>query len=152
MPKSMKVAFTCYATAVALLSAFGLTYLFRPEFMPYHADAVAREWASVEGSFQVLILALMRVAGGGWLAAAIAIAVLLLVPFRQGYRWALWCIPAVGLVVSLPTLYATFYVRHYTPGKPPWAAALAGIALLLMGFASSLLAVRDETAPRERRY
>ena len=41
MSTSMKVAIVSYSMAVVLLAVFGLVYLFRPEFMPYHADAVA---------------------------------------------------------------------------------------------------------------
>ena len=150
MPSPMKFAFTCHSLAAALLVVFGFVYLFRPEFMPYHADAIARDWGDVEEPFQVLILALMRVAGGGWVASATAIAILLLVPFRQGLRWARWAIPVVGLLVSAPALYATAYVRRYTPAEPPWLAALAGMTLLMLGFVSSLVASRRWPISGER--
>ena len=152
MSTSMKVAMVSYSMAVVLLAVFGLVYLFRPEFMPYHADAVAREWSAVEEPFQVLFLALMRVAGGGWLAAAAAISILLIHPFRRGQKWVRWAIPVIGLTVSLPTLYATAYVRRYTPAEPPWIAALAGILLLLAGFIASLLAGQGRATPPDRLY
>ena len=150
MSTSMKVAMVSYSMAVVLLAVFGLVYLFRPEFMPYHADAVAREWSAVEEPFQVLFLALMRVAGGGWLAAAAAIGILLIHPFRQGQKWVRWAIPVIGLTVSLPALYATAYVRRYTPAEPPWVAALAGILLLLVGFTASLLARQGRSTLPDR--
>ena len=121
------------------MATFGSVYLFRSEFMPYHADAIGTNWESVDPTIQVLILALMRVAGGGWLAAAVSIAILLKVQLQKDFRWIRWAIPAVGLTVSLPTLYATYYVTTNTPANPPWLAALIGIVLLLVGFAASLL-------------
>lgn len=136
----MTVAVVCYLLSTALMAAFGSVYLFRSEFMPYHADAIGTNWESVDRTIQILILALMRVAGGGWLAASLSIAILLRVQLQQGLRWIRWAIPAVGLTVSLPTLYATYYVAYNTPANPPWFAALIGIVLLLVGFTASLLA------------
>lgn len=131
----MNIASVCYFLAAILLAAFGGVYLFRSEFMPYHADALGMDWNSVDRTVQVLILALMRVAGGGWLAVSLAIAILIKAQSRQELRWA---IPAVGLTASLPTLYATYYVAHNTPASPPWFAALIGIVLLVFGFLASL--------------
>ncbi|NER79939.1 MAG: hypothetical protein F6K42_10215 [Leptolyngbya sp. SIO1D8] len=138
MSKSMRIAFGCHLAAALLLLIFGLVYLFRPEFMPYHSDALAREWSAVERPYQVLILALMRVTGGAWLATAMAMVILLLFPFRQGDKWARWTIPAVGLVVSGSAFYATAYVRQHTPGNPPWIAVVVGMLLSVIGLVISL--------------
>ncbi|NJL45230.1 MAG: hypothetical protein HC922_04710 [Leptolyngbyaceae cyanobacterium SM2_3_12] len=102
-----RLAFGCHLVAALLLSLFGFVYLFRPEFMPYHAVALSRDWDAVERPVQILILALMRVVGGAWLATALAVMILLLIPFRQGAPWARWAIPAAGLVAAVPSLYAT---------------------------------------------
>ena len=40
MSNRMKLAFGCHLLAVLVLAAFAVTYLFRSEFMPYHAVAV----------------------------------------------------------------------------------------------------------------
>jgi hypothetical protein len=148
MPKSMKLAFTCHLLGALLLSVFGLVYLFRPEFMPYHADAVALGWSEVEPSFQVLILALMRVVGGAWLAAAMAIVILLFFPFRRGEKWACWAIIIVGMCASVPSLYATVYVTQNTPATAPWAVASVGILLFIVGFALSLGASKNKESVR----
>lgn len=73
------------SSIVALISVvLGSIYLFSSQFMPYHADALGTAWAALEPAEQTRILALMRVAGGGWVAVGIAPAVLVAVPFRQG--------------------------------------------------------------------
>lgn len=59
----MKLAFSCYFLSGVLLVGFGLVYMFRAEFMPYHAVAVGMSWAEVPPQFQVLILALMKGVG-----------------------------------------------------------------------------------------
>ena len=133
------VAFCCHLLAALSLLIFALVYLFRSEFMPYHAVAVGQNWAEVDPAFQVLTLALMKVAGGGWLATALAVIILLLIPFRKGARWADWAIPVIGLPASVSSLYVTLYVAHHTPASPPWIAAALGTMLLIVGFICSIL-------------
>ncbi|MBE9060376.1 hypothetical protein [cf. Phormidesmis sp. LEGE 11477] len=101
--------------------------------MPYHAVAVGQNWAEVAPEYKILILALMKVAGGGWLATAFATAALLFIPFRKGMRWSYWALPAVGLPAALTSLYATIYVTQNTPASPPWIAAAVGTILLVSG-------------------
>ncbi|WP_439345802.1 hypothetical protein [Vacuolonema iberomarrocanum] len=146
----MKVAFGCHLVAALLLLVFGLVYLFRPEFMPYHAVALDREWSAVERPYQVLILALMRATGGAWLAIAVAMIVLLFIPFRRGYKWVYWTIPAVGLLVSGPAFYATTYVRQNTPANPPWIAVVIGVLLSAVGLVLSLRADSNKLSARDR--
>jgi hypothetical protein len=129
-----KLAFACYLLQLPPLVIFGVIYLSRSAFMPYHAVAVGQSWSDVDPAFQVLILALMRVAGGGFLAAACAMGILLFKPFKQGRQWAYWAIPAVGLISTLSSLYATVYVTSNTPASPPWIVAGLGAILLCTGF------------------
>jgi bacteriorhodopsin len=119
---------------VLILVLFGFVYLFRTEFMPYHADAVGQSWAEVTPAFQVLIIALMRVVGGAFLATACAMGILLFKPFREGGRWAYWAIPLIGMFATLASLYATLYVRANSPASPPWTAAALASVLLVVGF------------------
>jgi len=138
----MKVAFWCYALGTLIVTAFGIVYLVRPEFMPYHSVAVGLPWAAVDPSVQVLILALMRAVGSACLALAILDWTLLLIPFRQGARWATWAIAASGLVTCAGSLYAMMLVAMNTPATPPWIGPVLGAVLLVAGLVLSL----------ERRY
>ncbi len=87
----MKTAFWCYLLVLLSLGIFGIIYLSRSQFMPYHAIAVGKTWAEVDPSFQILLLALIRAIGGTWIATALAIGLLLFIPFKQGARWAIPC-------------------------------------------------------------
>jgi hypothetical protein len=139
MSGRIKIAFLCYLLTLPLLIIFGLIYLFRPEFMPYHAVAVGQSWSELDASFQILILAMMRVVGGGFLATACAIGILLFKPFRQGIRWTYWATPVIGLISGLSSLYATIYVARNTPASPPWMAAALGVILLVVGVIFSVM-------------
>ena len=59
-----------YAAIAVSSYILGAIYLFSPTFMPYHAVAVGEEWSAVAEGYQILIGALLDVAGGGWLALA----------------------------------------------------------------------------------
>ena len=98
MSKRMKVAFGCHLLALLLIAAVGVVYLFRSQFMPYHAIAVGKTWAQVDPAFQILLLALIRLVGGAWIATALAMGILLFIPFRQCIRWARWAVPAVSRI------------------------------------------------------
>jgi hypothetical protein len=133
MSVRLRLAFVCYLCQLPPLIIFGVIYLSRSAFMPYHAVAVGQTWPQVDPAFQVLILALMRVAGGGYLTTAAAMGILLFNPFRQGRRWAYWAIPVVGLICSLSSLYATAYVTLKTPASPPWIVAGLGVLVVCAG-------------------
>jgi hypothetical protein len=122
-----------YATALVFLT-FGVIYLFKNNFMPYHGAALSLEWSQLEENTQSLILALMRAASGGFLASAVAITVLQ-IKFRDDkLSWIPLLILITGFIVTCTTLYATILVRIYTPGKPPTILGIGVIVLLIVGY------------------
>jgi hypothetical protein len=139
MTGTLTAAFICYLVVTLLLVIFGATYLTRSKFMPYHQQALDLSWSDLDARMQTLLLALMRVSGGGFLAAALAIIIMLFVPFRAGEAWAKYAIPAVGLTSALPSLYATVLVRTRTSASSPVGVSVLGVVLLVLGFVLSLL-------------
>lgn len=133
-----------YLVIVLFGLLFAMLYLFRSEFMPYHEIAVGKSWMGIEVEFQVLILALMRVCGGGWLATSVSILLLLLFPYRKGEFWASPAILIVGLSSLVPSLLATLMVKTSTPANPPWIYASIAILLLIISFCLSLI-VKSKT-------
>jgi hypothetical protein len=138
VPTRSKIAFSCYVVAMAGPAVWGVRFLFRSDFMPYHAVAVGMPWSEVPGPFRILIMALLKLAGGGWLTLAVAEFVLLLIPFRQGARWALWAVPSLGLLHFAGVCNAMAHVTLNTPAMPPWGATVASIALILIGAVLSI--------------
>ena len=131
--KSLRtIAYLCYGLVGLLGFVFAYIYLFRPEFMPYHADAVGSSWNEMDASIKVLIIALMRVSGGGWLATSLSITLLLVARIKFQKIYFGFALVLVGLGGLIPTLYATLYVRANSPAEPPWMAAAGGILLLVI--------------------
>lgn len=146
MSTRMKVAFVCHLIAILIIAAFGVTYVFRSEFMPYNAATVGMSWHEVSPPFQILIISLMRAIGGACLAVAVLGLSVLFIPFRRGEFWARWSLPAGLLVIAAVTLYGMLYVIANTPATPPWIAPAVGAALVLVGLALSLGEKRPDSA------
>ncbi len=139
MSWKLKVAFFCYLLSMLILILFALMYILRSEFMPYHAAAVGQSWTEVDPAFQIVILALMKVTGGGWLATVFANGILLFIPFRKGMQWAYWAIPVIALPASLTSLYSVIHLARNTPASPPTMAAAIATILIVVGFVFSMM-------------
>ena len=131
--------FVSYGLAALLSAAFGVVYLARPRFMPYHQEALGMPWDQVDPRLQSLVLGLMRTAGGGLVASAVAIAIMLCIPFRAGEAWPRFSIPIVGFATAGPALYATVLVRRRTGARSPVPAAAAGVGLIVLGIVFSIV-------------
>ena len=129
----------CYGVNAAIALVFGIIYLTRSQFMPYHSLALAKPWSEVEPNAQTLILALMRVAGGGFIATGIAIIVLLCIPFQAKEQWAIYSIFVICFCSSCGSSYATFLVKNNTAGNPPFKLSLGTVFLALIGFFCSIV-------------
>jgi hypothetical protein len=121
-------------TAVVSLLLGGI-YLIKDSFMPYHAKALSQSWSEVEAVTQVLISALMTVAGGGWFTIGVVILLLLAFPFRNDRPWAVYALPAIILLFYLPNLSATLSVLQNTPGTPPWQGNVVACLSAVVGLA-----------------
>ena len=127
-----------YGFVAFILIIFGSIYLMKNQFMPYHREALGLTWSDLEPNFQVLIIALMRAAGGGFLATGLAILVILIIPWRAGNIWSIYAIPAIGLCTLSGTLYATLLVKIKTPGTPPVVLSFIGLGLTIISFVFSI--------------
>lgn len=118
---------------------FGLVYLFKRRFLPYHEDAVKKDWTDVTPEFRVLILALMRAVGGGAMASGFSIIVLQYYhSIDPSLHWAPLVILINGLLISCGSLYAMTLVRLKTSGRPPILAIVLSILLLWAGYFTAM--------------
>jgi hypothetical protein len=133
----MRVAFGCHLVAISLGAIFGIVYLCRSEFMPYHARAVGSEWVRLEPRMQALLVGFLKATGGSLLGGSVAGGFILLFAFRRAARWAVWAVPLAGLLTSISTLWASLYVQHHTSATTPWIASAIGCALFMGGLVLS---------------
>ncbi|WAT18812.1 hypothetical protein OZN62_04380 [Aurantiacibacter sp. MUD11] len=123
-----------YSVVGIVSVAMGSLYILTPRFMPYHAVAIGRDWTVLSGEEQVLYLALLDVAGAGWVALGVAVLWLVMVPIRRGEQWARFMVPCLLLIFYLPTLLATISVLDNTPASPPWWGNVIALAVTVIAF------------------
>ncbi|MCX6285163.1 MAG: hypothetical protein NTW31_13120 [Bacteroidetes bacterium] len=122
-----------YLSAGILLS-FGIIYLFRNSFMPYHSAAVSMNWSQVDPATRYLILALMRAASGGFISLAFAMIFMQFKFTRCQISWIPVLILIIGTIAMICISYATLIISLHTPGRPPVTEAIIGEVLLIIGF------------------
>src|SRR5690349_9083172 len=138
MNKRMRFAFWIYLLLALTGAAWGTGFLLRSEFTPYHHAAAGMPWAEVPANFQFVILALTKLAGGLWVAFTLCIFVLLLLPFRQGARWALWAVPLLMLAQYAAPMPAMIHLTTNTVAQPPWTLTISCMVVTLVALLVSV--------------
>jgi hypothetical protein len=106
--------------------------------MPYHKQAIGKNWAEIDRGIQVIILALMESVGAANLGIGFIVLILLLIPFRRGEIWVNWTIFLGGIFLSGLAFLITFKVHLATNASTPWYLFLFNMVLILLGFLFSL--------------
>lgn len=122
------------ATGVGLV-AVGLRYLLADEFMPYHAQVAQTTWADLQPGVRTIIRGMLTIVGAGFIACGAAF-LWILPAAKAGERWAPWALLCIGLLIGVPTLYVTLWLRQTSPSSD----TPVGLTALLLGVvvASSL--------------
>src|SRR5258708_15287444 len=88
------------ALAAVLLVAlgailFGVRYMRREAFLPYHADVVGKSWGELDAGVQVIILGMLKIIGAGFATLGVTL-LWLCFALHEGARWAPWAILTVS--------------------------------------------------------
>ncbi|MGI9422657.1 MAG: hypothetical protein ACR2PA_05650, partial [Hyphomicrobiaceae bacterium] len=104
------------------------------QFMSYHSQAVGTPWREVDPGTQTLILALMKVAGGGWITLGFFTIILASGEFLKSSAVSGWALPTGILIFYSASLGATWEVYQETGARTPWIPSLAMIGFALLAF------------------
>jgi len=133
------------ALAAVLLVAlagivFGVRYMRRQAFLPYHAAVAGTSWAELDPGVQAVILGRLKVIGGGFVTLGVTL-LWLSFALHEGARWAPWAILTISAAALGPMLYAAIRLRAFRPdAQTPVSPTLAMIVLIVVGFGLSILA------------
>lgn len=130
----MKLALGIYLVGGAVDVALGATYFSSKQFMSYHAEAVSVPWQELDAGIQALILALMRLAGGGWFALGFLTIVMALAALRTRSVLVRWTLPAGMLIAWSASFAVTWEVYQATGAATPWAPSLAMMGFAILAF------------------
>lgn len=130
-----------YGAALFIIAVSALIYATRSQFMPYHAAAIERPWHTLDAPLQLLMLALVRLVGWGWLAIACAGLMMLYQVFVLRVPLQLLVLlQAYCLLAITPILVVASQVKRRSNGSPPVMAIWGAMMLCWLGFLFGLLA------------
>ena len=129
-----KLVLGIYLVFGAVDVALGAMYLSTKQFMSYHAEAVGASWQELDAGIRSLILALLRLAGGGWSALGVITIALAWFAFKTRDAVARFTLPITGLLSWSASSVATWGAYQTTGASTPWMPSLAMIGLALMAF------------------
>jgi hypothetical protein len=129
--------FSIFLFAIVGLGLFllGCLYLSLDEFMPYHAEALQKDWGALDSNSQGLILGLLKGFGSGACITGFAILFMVASSLRKTPRPFIVLLPLTAVGYSALLCYATFTVYLRTPGNPP---VLLTVALVATGVLASI--------------
>ena len=134
----IKLVIFLHSINIFFLVLFGSIYLFKKTCMSYHVQALGLAWQDVPVNTRLIILALMKIAGSGWLAAAAALIYLLILLASQGSFFICAAIFSIELLIWVPSTYVTFKVSSNTGAKTPWLLCLLLFCLAFITFLISM--------------
>ena len=129
-----RIALAIYLVIGLINLVLGMIYITSNQFLSYHSQAVSKSWQEVDVGTQTLILALMRLAGGGWLALGFLTIAFALGTSKTSSSLARWALPIGTVIFWMASLAATWSVYRATGAQTPWIPSLAviGVALLAL--------------------
>jgi hypothetical protein len=139
MQISPRIPMAIQLVAAVLCVGASLRYLTATEFMPYHAVVSGQAWSALSTGVQTIIVGMLRILGGGFLACGVALASLSL-GIAKGQRWASWASLTTCCAVWVPTLLVTLMLKSAAPASQPPIIPSAGIlTLVILSFTLSFL-------------
>jgi uncharacterized protein YjeT (DUF2065 family) len=119
---------------------FGVRYMRREAYLPYHAAVAGKAWSELDRGVQIVILGMLRLIGGGFATFGVTI-LWLCYALHEGVRWAPWAILTVSIFALGPTVDVAAKLRALRPdANTPVRPTLVLIVLILAGVSLSLLA------------
>ena len=134
-----------FAIVGLVLFLLGCLYLSADEFMPYHADALQKDWSALAPNSQGLILGLLKGFGSGACISGFAILFMIASSLRKTPRPFIVLLPLTAVGYSALLCYATITVYVRTPGNPPLLLTVALVAASVLASLALTISQRDST-------
>lgn len=128
-----KIGFLLYYLTIILIVLFGSLYMFKPSFMPYHAEIIHLNWDQLPHTEQILVRALMIAVGGVTIAVGIILGMLVLKFRKTGIQWISNYVMISGILASILIATAPIFVVMNSDSVPPLYFPVIIIVLLITG-------------------
>jgi uncharacterized protein YjeT (DUF2065 family) len=119
---------------------FGVRYMRREAFLPYHSAVAGKSWSELDAGVQRVVLGMLRIIGGGFATLGVTL-LWLCFALHAGARWAPWAILTVSATALVPMLYVAIQLRSFRPdAQTPVRPTAVMMGLIVLGVGLSLFA------------
>ena len=117
----------------------GLKFLLSKNFFSYHREATGLEWNNIDKSLQMIILAIMKMAGIGIICLSVLIITYPFVLMNSDNFFDKYLVSIISLIFWIGSFSITFNVHKKTNANTPWKGSLFSIILIVIAILLSVL-------------
>ena len=110
----------------------GIIYITKKEFAKYHKEATKKTWNEIDKNIQIIIIALMKLGGVGFLIAGVATGGSCIAIFSKNLLLLYTC-SAISFVFWIGSTIITRQVKQKTGAKTPYLPSLYNSVLVILG-------------------
>jgi hypothetical protein len=122
---------------VSLIMAY--KSIFSHKFLPFHEQAAGKSWNSIDRGLQIVILALMKVSGLGFLVIAVLLMVLPVFYYLKDDSPVQYVIPWISLLYCFGLFLINYQLTVKTKARTPWKGSLYATILIGTGIILSFM-------------
>lgn len=112
----------------------GLIYMSVNTPMPYHLEALAGGWETLDTKQSLIMMIFLRGAGSGFVCIGLATLAITRFALKEGNDWARWILLLIAFVEGIPTLYSVLQIMNQTTGQPPLGLLILSLVAALVAF------------------
>ncbi|MGA2143119.1 MAG: hypothetical protein ABSG94_11965 [Brevinematales bacterium] len=134
--KIIPVVLYLIAGAVSLVMAFKI--LTARRFLPFHENAAGVSWDDIQKPLQLVILALLKLNGAGFLLCAVLLGVFPAVNFFAPSGFYRFAAPAAALIFCSWLFIVNYGLYRKTKSQTPWKGSLYAAIMIIAGIVISV--------------
>jgi len=137
IPEVITIVLYGFVGAVSLKMAF--KNLFSKKYLSFHEKAAGRSWEEIDKPLQVVILAVMRISGLGFLMVALLLLIFPVVNQFIHSEFLRYSIPIIAFLFCTGLFLVNYNLYKQTNTNTPWKRSLLAMIAIVAGIIISLL-------------
>ena len=133
------VNYALYIIVGLITFGIGLRFLLSKKFFSYHREATGLEWNNIDKSLQMIILAIMKMAGIGITCLSVLIITYPFMFMCSDNFFDKFLVPIISLLFWIGSFNITFNVHKKTSANTPWKGSLFSTILIVIAILLSVL-------------
>ncbi len=133
------VSLLLYVSVGTISLSMAYKNLSAQRFLPFHEKAAGRSWDDLDVGIRSIVIALMNVAGLGFLVVAFLLIAAPIVDWFSPSGFLRYGIPSISLVYCAGLGISNYRLHARTRAETPWKRSFSAAFLLFIGIVMSLV-------------